>query len=287
VPALRAVRTPQFARIWVALFTNATAGIALLGVAKTIISDVYSRSLALDTSVGPAFVALLSFSNAIGRIGFARLSDSFGRKATFTLFFVSGIIIYALMPALFKLNDSRASLMSFMMSTSFAVAVYGGGFAIVPAYLADVFGTKEVGAIYARLLTAWAAAGLVGPTLLAWLRRAGEREAMVGLLELLVNQRRSDDLAASFGPYQTSEELLARPGVSLDALIKLSGVDPRNRLYDRISLLCIPLAVGFIANWTIRPVSPDLVSEDYDERSGAADDAEKVELLSLAVDGTE
>jgi MFS family permease len=181
--ALRdAHRTPQFWLIWAVLCLNVTAGIGVIAVASPMLQEMFGGSLigkagvgfaALSSeqkiaiaSVAAAFTGLISLFNIAGRFFWASLSDRIGRKLTYATFFVLGVVLYAMTPAL----AHGGQLGLFVAAMCIILSMYGGGFATVPAYLADVFGTKFVGAIHGRLLTAWSVAGVAGPFLVSSLR---------------------------------------------------------------------------------------------------------------------
>ena len=160
-----AVRTPQFWLLWVILCFNVTAGIGVLGQASAMIQEVFKGRIAASAAAG--FVGLLSLFNMGGRFFWASLSDKIGRKATYATFFVLGPILYALVP----LSGSLGSVPLFVAAFCVILTMYGGGFATIPAYLADVFGTKYVSAVHGRLLTAWSMAGVLGPVLVNYVRQ--------------------------------------------------------------------------------------------------------------------
>jgi MFS family permease len=120
----------------------------------------------VGASAAAGFVGLLSLFNIAGRIGWASLSDRIGRKPTYVVFFALGILLYAAVP----LAGRAGSVAAFVACFAMILSMYGGGFATIPAYLADVFGATYVGAIHGRLLTAWSTAGLVGPLLVNYIR---------------------------------------------------------------------------------------------------------------------
>ncbi|MEY4544049.1 MAG: hypothetical protein RL685_244 [Pseudomonadota bacterium] len=160
----RAITTKQFWCLWVVLCLNVTAGIGVLGQASAMIQEVFKGSITAGAAAG--FVGLLSLFNMGGRFFWASLSDKIGRKATYACFFVLGTILYALVP----LSGQLGSVALFVGCFCVILTMYGGGFATIPAYLADVFGTKYVGAVHGRLLTAWSVAGILGPVLVNYLR---------------------------------------------------------------------------------------------------------------------
>jgi len=171
----RAVATPQFYLLWTVLFVNVTAGIGVLGQASLMIQEMFPAKFPHGTeaattasaAVAAGFVGLLSIFNMGGRIFWASLSDVIGRKATYGVFFVLGILLYASIPSLGRAGD----LALFVLCYGLIISMYGGGFATIPAYLRDLFGTINVGAIHGRLLTAWSAAGVAGPVLVNYIRQ--------------------------------------------------------------------------------------------------------------------
>jgi MFS family permease len=160
-----AIRTRQFWLLWVVLCFNVTAGIGMLGQASAMIQEVFKGTIKPSAAAG--FVGLLSLFNMVGRFLWASLSDKIGRKATYACFFTLGTAIYALVP----LGGKLGSVALFVACFCVIISMYGGGFATIPAYLADVFGTKYVSAIHGRLLTAWSAAGVFGPVLVNYIRQ--------------------------------------------------------------------------------------------------------------------
>ena len=177
----RAWRTPQFWLIWGVLMLNVSAGIGIIGMASPLLQEVFAGHL-IGVKVGfsdlnadqkkqiatiaAGFTGLLSLFNIGGRFFWASLSDRIGRKATYFAFFVLGIGLYASIPTL----GHAGHLALFVLAFCIILSMYGGGFATVPAYLADMFGTQMVGAIHGRLLTAWSTAGVLGPLLVNYLR---------------------------------------------------------------------------------------------------------------------
>ncbi len=174
-------RTPQFWLLWSVLTLNVSAGIGVLGMASPMIQEVFGGKLLGATgslatlapeqrsqlaSIGAGFLALLSFFNIIGRFFWASASDYVGRKSTFLIFFLLGIVLYSSVPS----AGRAGSVALFAGIFCVIISMYGGGFATIPAYLADLFGTQFVGAIHGRLLTAWSTAGVVGPVLVNYLR---------------------------------------------------------------------------------------------------------------------
>ena len=174
-------KTPQFALIWLVLCLNVSAGIGILGMASPLLQEVFAgkllgnnltfseldaAQLAQIAAIAAGFTGLLSLFNIGGRFFWASFSDYIGRKNTYFAFFALGFALYALVPNMGHLGNIALFVAAFCIILS----MYGGGFATVPAYLADLFGTQMVGAIHGRLLTAWAAAGVLGPVLVNYLR---------------------------------------------------------------------------------------------------------------------
>jgi MFS family permease len=176
-----AIKTPQFWFLWGVLCLNVSAGIGVIGMASPMIQEVFGGRL-IDVAgalkdlaaaekervatIGAAFAGLLSLFNIAGRIFWASLSDYVGRKRTYFLFFTVGTILYATAPFAGKIGSVELFVAIFCV----ILTMYGGGFATIPAYLADMFGTKHVGAIHGRLLTAWSTAGILGPVLVNYIR---------------------------------------------------------------------------------------------------------------------
>ncbi|ADJ22872.1 major facilitator superfamily MFS_1 [Hyphomicrobium denitrificans ATCC 51888] len=177
-------KTPQFWLIWVALWMNVSAGIGVLSMASPMLQEIFGGSLIgrpdlkfgdLDASqhaviagIAGGFVSLLSLFNSGGRFAWASLSDILGRKVTYFSFFILGMILYVLAPTLAHMG----SVALFVGTLCIIISMYGGGFATLPAYLADIFGTQFVGAIHGRILTAWSAAGILGPLVIGYIRDA-------------------------------------------------------------------------------------------------------------------
>jgi MFS family permease len=159
-----AVKTPTFWLLWLVLFLNVTAGIGVLGQASPMIQEMFPDRVSSAAAAG--FVGLLSLFNMAGRFCWSSLSDYIGRKATYAVFFLLGAALYALTPQTGKLG----SVVLFVLGYAVIMSMYGGGFATIPAYLRDQFGTAQVGAIHGRLLTAWSMAGVAGPVLVNYIR---------------------------------------------------------------------------------------------------------------------
>ncbi len=177
VSAANAIKTPQFWLLWIVLFCNVTAGIGILEQAAPMIQDFFREG---DTSTVTAaaaggFVGLLSIFNMGGRFVWSSTSDLIGRKPIYMIYLGVGVALYLVL-ALF----GSTSTIVFAITAAVIISFYGGGFATIPAYLRDLFGTYQVGAIHGRLLTAWAAAGVAGPLIVnAFLDAQGTPGALV------------------------------------------------------------------------------------------------------------
>ncbi len=160
-----ALRTPQFYYLWLVLFLNVTAGIGVISQASPMIQEMFHGQVTAFAAAG--FVGFISLFNMGGRFAWASLSDVIGRKTTFFVFFFLGIALYLLVPHTAILGSIALTALCFGLILS----MYGGGFATIPAYLRDIFGVRHVGAIHGRLLTAWSAAGILGPVLIDYIHR--------------------------------------------------------------------------------------------------------------------
>jgi MFS family permease len=160
----QALKTPQFYLLWGVLCLNVTAGIGVLGQASAMSQEMFPGQITAAAAAG--FVGLLSLFNMIGRFFWASTSDFIGRRNTYMIFFALGMVLYAVVPWTGKID----SVALFVACYAVILSMYGGGFATIPAYLKDVFGTRYVGAIHGRLLTAWSAAGVFGPVLVNYIR---------------------------------------------------------------------------------------------------------------------
>jgi MFS family permease len=160
----QALKTPQFWLIWWVLCLNVTAGIGVLGQASAMSQEMFPGRVTALAAAG--FVGLMSLFNMAGRFFWASLSDYIGRKNTYFCFFVIGAVLYAFVPT----SGNIGSITLFVLSFLIIISMYGGGFATVPAYLKDMFGTQYVGAIHGMLITAWSMAGIFGPVIVNYMR---------------------------------------------------------------------------------------------------------------------
>ena len=183
-------KTPQFWLLWIVLCMNVSAGIGIIGAASPMLQETFGGSLVdqpelgfaqfsdeqktLAAAIGAGFVGLISLFNIFGRIAWASSSDKLGRRTTYTVFFSLGIVLYVLA----SYGADWKVLGVFVACFCIIASMYGGGFATIPAYLADMFGTQFVGAIHGRLLTAWSTAGILGPVVVNYLHDT-RKEAQV------------------------------------------------------------------------------------------------------------
>ncbi len=160
-----ALKTPQFWLLWGVLCMNVSAGIGVLGQASAMSQEIFPGRVTVVAAAG--FVGLLSLFNMAGRFFWASTSDLIGRRNTYFCFFILGLVLYSLVPQ----TGAIGSVPLFVGCFAVIISMYGGGFATIPAYLRDIFGTRYVGAIHGMLLTAWSVAGVLGPVLVNYIRQ--------------------------------------------------------------------------------------------------------------------
>ncbi len=256
-----AMKTPQFWFLWIVLCMNVTAGIGVLGVAKTMISEIFGAGFTTEAKAGFFFtnyVIMISVFNMVGRFFWASVSDKIGRKATYTIFFILGCALYLSIPYAAANAGASASSTGFIIfyaATMTIFTMYGGGFATIPAYLADLFGTKFVGAIHGRLLTAWSTAGVLGPLAIAELRALSVNSEIKKLTEKVSES----DFASSFGAGKDKlSELVEAKTVTISKLMQIAPegtVDPTPTLYNTtMYTMAALLIVGLVANLLVKPV---------------------------------
>jgi MFS family permease len=256
-----AMRTPQFYGLWIVLCMNVSAGIGVLGVASTMMSEIFGTTLPgiVDGAFAALYVSMISVFNMVGRFIWASSSDYIGRKNTYWVFFALGILLYLSVP--FSANQVSASpavvwLMLFYAATMIIFTMYGGGFATIPAYLADIFGTKYVGGIHGRLLTAWSTAGVVGPLAITSLRES----AVMRAIGDLVSRIDPATFQARFGAgIDQLDALVAAQTVTIASLMEIAPagtVDPTPGLYNNtMYLMAALLLIGLVANAFMKPVA--------------------------------
>jgi MFS family permease len=182
-----AFRTPQFWLLWVILCMNVTAGIGIIEQASPMIQELFKGTIGPVAAGG--FVGLLSLFNMGGRFFWSSLSDDIGRKPTYFIFFALGAVLYFFLPQTGANHLNNVKI--FVAIAAVLLSMYGGGFATIPAYLRDMFGTHHVSAIHGRLLTAWSTAGVLGPVLVNYMREyqlqhgADKASAYQGVLHVM------------------------------------------------------------------------------------------------------
>lgn len=171
-----ALKTLRFYLLWLIFFINITCGIAIISVA----SPMSQETAGLSAIAAATMVGLMGLFNGLGRIGWSSLSDSLGRPLTYSTFFVIQIAAFAVLPAV-------SHPLGFQLILFLILTCYGGGFAVTPAYIGDLFGTRQLGAIYGNVLTAWAAAGVAGPLIAAEVRKTtGSYSGMLSVFVALL-----------------------------------------------------------------------------------------------------
>lgn len=258
----QALKTPQFYQLWVVLCFNVTAGIGVLAVAKTMIAEIFNSSLpdVVDLEFAATYVLMISAFNMVGRFFWASISDYIGRKTTYHIFFILGIILYTSIPyiaAQASISPSMTYLIYFYAATMIIFTMYGGGFATIPAYLADVFGTKYVGGIHGRLLTAWSTAGVLGPLAITTLRENAVGNAINDLVQKADPAVFQQTFGAGVGQLN---ELIAAKTVTISKLMEImpaGTIDPTGSLYNTtMYLMAVLLFVALISNAFMHPVKP-------------------------------
>ena len=198
---------------------------------------------------------MISVFNMTGRFFWASMSDFIGRKNTYHCFFILGIILYMSIPY-FASSGGTTALVGFYIATMIIFTMYGGGFATIPAYLADMFGTLHVGGIHGRLLTAWSTAGVLGPFAITYLRNISKNNA----IEDLVSKVDPAAFVEKFGaPVSELSDLVAAKSVTIAQLMDIvpaGTIDPTSSLYNT-TMFCMAalLVIGFFANLMVRPVN--------------------------------
>ncbi|MEM9205648.1 MAG: OFA family MFS transporter, partial [Pseudomonadota bacterium] len=250
----QALKTPQFWLLWVVLCFNVTAGIGVIGVAKTMINEIFGDLVIVTAAFAGTYVLMISVFNMVGRFFWASTSDFIGRKNTYHCFFVIGTILYCTIPFWSGMGGTTA-LIGFYIATMIIFTMYGGGFATIPAYLADIFGTMHVGGIHGRLLTAWSTAGVLGPFAITYLRNLSKNNAIDDLMTQIDPARFQEAFGA---PVSQLNELVAAKTVTIARLMDIAPVgtiDPTPTLYNTtMYAMAALLVIAFFANLMVRPV---------------------------------
>ncbi len=256
----QALKTPQFYQLWIVLCFNVTAGIGVLGVAKTMITEIFGTTLPdiVDAKFAGTYVVMISAFNMVGRFIWASSSDYIGRRNTYWIFFVLGIGLYLSIPYTAQqvsANPVVVWLIYFYVATMIIFTMYGGGFATIPAYLADIFGTRYVGGIHGRLLTAWSTAGVLGPLAITSLRERSVTDAIQDLMDKVDPEVFAERFGASIDQL---EVLIEQKTVTISRLMEIlpAGTpDPTSELYNStMVLMALLLAIALVSNALMRPV---------------------------------
>ncbi len=256
----QALKTPQFWQLWVMLCLNVTAGIGVISVAKTMMKDIFGGALPdiVNLEFAATYVLMISAFNMVGRFFWASISDYIGRKNTYYIFFGLGALLYASIPftaQAVSVDPSITWLIMFYAVTMLIFTMYGGAFATIPAYLADIFGTRYVGGIHGRLLTAWSTAGVLGPLAITSLRESATANAIRGLVDKLD----PTTFQATFGAgVDQLSQLVEAKTVTIAKLMEIAPVgtvDPTPSLYNQtMYLMAALLLIAFVANFFMKPV---------------------------------
>ncbi len=256
-----ALKTPQFYLMWIVLCFNVTAGIGVIGVAKTMMSEIFGTTLPLivNSSFAATYVLMISVFNMLGRFFWASMSDYIGRKNTYFCFFILGTALYLSIPyaaAQVSIEPVVTWLIMFYAATMIIFTMYGGGFATIPAYIADIFGTRYVGGIHGRLLTAWSTAGVLGPLVITQLRQSSLTSSINNLASKIDPAAFQEKFGAGVDQI---DQLVAAKTVTVARLMEIAPqgtIDPTSSLYNTtMYAMAALLVIGLIANFLIRPVA--------------------------------
>jgi MFS family permease len=255
-----ALKTRQFYQLWIVLCFNVTAGIGVLSVAQTMMTEIFGTTLPsiVDSGFAATYVVMISLFNMAGRFIWASSSDYIGRRNTYWVFFALGIALYLSIPWVAEqvsVQPAAIWLVYFYAATMIIFTMYGGGFATIPAYLADMFGTRYVGGIHGRLLTAWSVAGVFGPLAITSLRERSIDTAIHDLAARVDPER----FRAAFGAgLDQLDALQAQQTVTIAKLMEIAPpgtINPTPSLYNlTMYLMAALLAIALVANALMRPV---------------------------------
>ncbi|HEX5047276.1 MAG TPA: OFA family MFS transporter [Gammaproteobacteria bacterium] len=256
-----ALRTRQFWQLWIMLCFNVTAGIGVISVAQTMMREIFGSTLPaiVGASFAATYVQMISVFNMLGRFFWASSSDYIGRRNTYAVFFALGIVLYLSIPYVATQVSAMPAviwLVYFYGATMIIFTMYGGGFSTIPAYLADMFGTRYVGGIHGRLLTAWSVAGVLGPEATTWLRGRSIDSALHDLAARVDPER----FRAAFGAgLDQLDALIKGQTVTIAKLMEIAPagtVDPTPSLYNvTMYLMASLLAIALVANALMKPVA--------------------------------
>jgi MFS family permease len=255
-----ALKTRQFYQLWIVLCFNVTAGIGVISVARTMMTEIFGTTLPtiVDGAFAATYVFMISLFNMIGRFVWASSSDYIGRRNTYWIFFALGIALYLSIPWVanqVSVQPAAIWLVYFYAATMIIFTMYGGGFATIPAYLADMFGTRYVGGIHGRLLTAWSLAGWLGPMAITVLRERSIDTAIRDLAPRVDPERFRQAFGAGL---EQLDALVAQQTVTIAKLMEIApagSVDPTPSLYNlTMYLMAALLAIALVSNAMMRPV---------------------------------
>jgi len=256
----QALKTPQFWQLWLMLCLNVTAGIGVISVAKTMMKDIFGGALPdiVNLEFAATYVLMISVFNMIGRFFWASSSDYLGRKNTYFIFFGLGALLYASIPFFAQavsVNPAIMWLILFYAATMLIFTMYGGAFATIPAYLADIFGTAFVGGIHGRLLTAWSTAGVLGPLAITSLRESATAKAIQSLADKLDPAVFQTAFGANIDQLNALVEAKTVTISKLMEIVPAGTIDPTPSLYNQtMYLMAALLIVAFVANYFMKPV---------------------------------
>ena len=257
-----ALKTPQFYQLWIVLCFNVTAGIGVLAVAKTMMTEIFGTTLPgiVDLEFAATYVLMISLFNMVGRFFWASTSDYIGRKNTYYVFFGLGILLYCSIPYFAQQVSAAPAtvwLVGFYAATMIIFTMYGGGFATIPAYLADIFGTRYVGGIHGRLLTAWSTAGVLGPLAITTLRENAVTKAIAELSQQVDPGVFKATFGAGIDQLGKLTEAKTVTIAKLMEVVPAGTPDPTPHLYNQtMYLMAFLLFLALIANGLMRPVDP-------------------------------
>jgi len=255
-----ALKTPQFYQLWIVLCFNVTAGIGVLSVARTMMTEIFGTTLPglVDGAFAATYVMMISVFNMVGRFFWASTSDYIGRRTTYWIFFALGIALYVSIPyTAYQVSVSPAVLwlIYFYAVTMIIFTMYGGGFATIPAYLADIFGTRYVGGIHGRLLTAWSTAGVLGPLAITSLRDSASVNAIKDLAATVDPVAFQAAFGAGVNQLQTLVDQNTVTIANLMEIAPVGTINPTSSLYNTtMYLMAALLAIALLSNAFMRPV---------------------------------
>ena len=258
----QALKTRQFYQLWIVLCFNVTAGIGVLGVAKTMMTEIFGTTLPhiVDGAFAATYVVMISIFNMVGRFIWASTSDYIGRRNTYWIFFALGILLYCSIPYTAQqvsVNPAVVWLVYFYAATMIIFTMYGGGFATIPAYLADIFGTRYVGGIHGRLLTSWSTAGVLGPLAITSLRENAVTKAINDLVAKIDPAVFAESFGAGLDQLPALVQAKTVTIASLMDIAPAGTVDPTPNLYNStMYLMALLLAIALVSNALMRPVHP-------------------------------